>query len=171
MPDSEKPWARPEIDLPAVAARFVVSELLPLDVPELVAEVAALRNERDDALLVLSSAQTGWDVMRQERDEAQAQRQALVSSNAHLRACCEHVVEQRDAACEALKAWEAWEADWIEDDAAWNTPDGLPRLTQKLADALTPGLQDQRTTALALCATRESSQKPTLVSSLPDVTP
>jgi hypothetical protein len=45
----EAPWVRPEINVPAVAARSIAGELLFTDVPELIAEVVALRGERDRA--------------------------------------------------------------------------------------------------------------------------
>jgi hypothetical protein len=49
----EAPWVRPEVNIPAVAARSIEGKLTYLDVPELLAEVVALRGERDEALAAL----------------------------------------------------------------------------------------------------------------------
>lgn len=39
-----------------------------------------------------------------------------------------------DEAIQLLKDIEKWEAKWILDDKAWNTSDGLPKLTFELYD-------------------------------------
>jgi hypothetical protein len=49
-----------------------------------------------------------------------------------------------------FRAWEQWEASWILCGEAWDTPSGLPRLTQELYDAYVPKIQQARNQALAL---------------------